>query len=315
MKKILSYVSQASILGITCTLGLVSNANAMTIKPENDSTKLADAIVGEGIAVDPGSIKYTGAAGAAGFFDDGMGSGIGINNGIVLTTGQAIDAVGPNDNNSTTTTNGSEGNSDLDALIPGYSTTDASVLEFDFESEGGDLFFDFAFASEEYNEYVGSNYNDVFGFFLDGENIALIPNTDTPVAINNVNVDSHSGLYNNNESDAFNIEYDGFTDVFKAEALNLSPGNHTIKLAVADAGDSVLDSAVFIGANSFSDVENPDPDPDPDPNPDPDPDPNPDPNPDPDTAKTPEPASIFSLLALGLVGSRSLFKRKLSFRK
>jgi hypothetical protein len=313
MKKVLGYVSQASILGITFTLGLVSNASAMTIKPDTDGHKLANAIVGEGITVTPGSIDYTGAAGSAGFFDDGMSSGIGIKNGIVLTTGLASDAMGSNDADNTTTNNGSAGDADLNQLIDGIFTQDASVLEFDFESEGGDLFFDFVFASEEYNEFVNTGFNDVFGFFLDGENIALIPGTDTPVAINTVNGGNPFGkdasnpdLYNNNDPDDpgpanFNIEYDGFTDVFKAKALKLSPGTHTIKLAVADVGDTAFDSAVFIAANSFSDVENPDPDPDP--------------NPDPDTAKTPEPASIFSLLALGLVGSRSLFKRKLSFRK
>jgi hypothetical protein len=295
MKKVLGYVSQASILGITFTLGLVSNTNAMTIKPENDGNKLANAIVGEGITVTPGSIDYMGASGAAGFFENGMDSGIGIDKGIVLTTGKASEAVGPNNSGATTTNNGSAGDSNLNSLVPGSSTNDANVLEFDFESEGGDLFFDFVFASEEYNEFVNTGFNDVFGFFLDGENIALIPGTDTPVAINNVNLNKNSGSYNNNESGAFNLEYDGFTDVFKAEALNLSAGEHTIKLAVGDTGDNAYDSAVFLKANSFSDVENPDPDPDP--------------------AKTPEPASIFSLLALGLVGSRSLFKRQLSFRK
>lgn len=315
MRKLLSYVSQASILGITFTLGLAGNAKAFTITPTNSGTNLADSIVGEGITVTPGSINYTGADGAAGFFTNGTSSGIGLKSGIVLTTGQASDAVGPNSNDGTTTNNGFAGDDDLNSLIPGFSTNDASVLEFEFESEGGDLFFDFVFASEEYNEYVNSQFNDVFGFFLDGENIALIPGTDTPVAINTVNGGnpfgtdaSNPNLYNNNDPNdpgpaGFNIEYDGFTDVFKAEASGLSAGTHTIKLAVADAGDSALDSAVFLAADSFSDVENPDPDPDPDPDTDPDP------------TKTPEPASIFSLLAMVFVGGSSLSKRKMAFRK
>lgn len=61
------------------------------------------------------------------------------------------------------------------------------MLEFDFTTTGGNLFFSFVFASEEYNEYVNSSFNDVFGFFVNGVNIALVPGTSTPVAINSVN--------------------------------------------------------------------------------------------------------------------------------
>jgi hypothetical protein len=308
MKKIFRYVSQASLLGVSLTVGLAGNANALTLTPTNSGTDLANTILGEGITVTPGSINYTGANGAAGFFSEGMSSGIGIESGIVLTTGKASDAVGPNNSSGSGSSNGGGGDADLDSLIPGFSTQDTSVLEFDFESEGGDLFFNFAFASEEYNEFVNSSYNDVFGFFLDGENIALIPGTETSVAIDNVNLDVNSQFYNNNEDGSFDLEYDGFTDVLTAQALNLSAGTHTIKLAVGDAGDSVLDSAVFIGANSFADVEVPVVDPV---EPPVDPDPvEPPVTPTPDTATTPEPGSILSLLVVGLIGSGSVFKRK-----
>nr|WP_281250717.1 choice-of-anchor L domain-containing protein [Hydrococcus rivularis] len=167
---------------------------------------------------------------------------------------------------------------------------DANILEFEFESAGGDLFFDYVFASEEYNEFVNSIFNDVFGFFLDGVNIALIPGTSTPVAINNVNSGSNSAFYNNNDpSDLgtptpFNIQYDGFTKVFTAKALGLTPGKHKIKLATADTGDRILDSAVFIKASSFSDKPT-------------------DPG-----KQVPEPASVISLLALGAIGMGSVLK-------
>lgn len=306
MKKVLRYVSQTSILGISLAVGLAGNANALTLTPTNSGSDLANTIVGEGITVTPGSINYTGGDGAAAFFDDGMSSGIGIESGIILTTGQSSNAVGPNNAGNTGSPNGGGGDADLASLVPGFNVNDASVLEFDFESEGGDLFFDFVFASEEYNEYVNSNFNDVFGFFLDGENIALIPGTETPVAIDNVNLGVNSQFYNNNDDGSFDLEYDGFTDVLTAQALDLSPGTHTIKLAVGDAGDSSFDSAVFIGANSFADVEDPVIDPvdpvDPDPV-------EPPVTPTPDTATTPEPGSLLSLLAVGLVGSGSLMKR------
>ena len=306
MKKVLCYASQTSILGISLAVGLAGNANALTLTPTNSGTELANTIVGEGITVEPGSINYTGANGSAGFFNEGMSSGIGIESGIILTTGQASDAIGPNNSSGTGSDNSGGGDEDLASLVPGFNINDASVLEFDFESEGGDLFFDFVFASEEYNEFVNSSYNDAFGFFLDGENIALIPGKNKPLTIDNVNLDENSQFYNNNENGSFDLEYDGFTDVLTAQSLDLSPGTHTIKLAVGDAGDSAYDSAVFIGANTFADVENPVIDPV-----EPPVEPvEPPVTPTPDTATTPEPGSILSLLAVGLVGSGSLMKRK-----
>ena len=95
-------------------------------------------------------------------------------------------------------------------------------------------------------------------------NIAEAPNGD-PASINNINcggdgltdTGANCDSYNNNDTDNggpfYATEYDGFTDVFTASVLGLSAGTHTIKIAIADAGDSILDSAVFIQAGSFSD--------------------------------------------------------------
>ncbi len=107
---------------------------------------------------------------------------------------------------------------------------------------------------------------------MDGTNIALIPGTSTPVSIDTVNGGNpfgvgavNPGFFNNNDlqdgGPFFDIEYDGFTDVFTAQALGLSPGSHHIKLAIADAVDYELDSAFFIQAGSFSDELQPIPEP------------------------------------------------------
>jgi len=245
-----------------CAVMASTSASALVVNTTNDGTLLANTILGSGISIS--GVSYNGAAGASGTFSDGLSSGIGIGSGIILTSGSAASAVGPNSSDGTTTDNGLAGDADLNTLIPGYSTYDATTLEFDFNSTGGDVYFNYVFASEEYNEYVGSPFNDVFGFFLDGSNIALIPGTTTPVAINTVNCGANGitpapncSHYNNNDpTDSltpFNLEYDGFTDVFTASFLGLSAGSHHIKLAIADAGDTILDSAVFIQAGSFSD--------------------------------------------------------------
>jgi hypothetical protein len=254
----------------------VSPVQAVDITPNDDGDTLVNTILGPGITVTPGSLSYTGAPSASGTFTNGLSSGLDFDSGIVLTTGQASDAKGPNSDPATTTVNDFPGDSDLDGLIPGFSTNDATILEFDFTTDGGDLFFNYVFASEEYNEFVDSEFNDVFGFFLDDLNIALIPGTTTPVAINNVNNGDNSSEYNDNESGVFDLEYDGFTNIFTASALDLAPGQHTIKLAIADAGDSWLDSAVFIQAGTFSDTS-------------------------PKTS-VPEPTAVIALLWLGGVG-------------
>ncbi|MBN1589628.1 MAG: choice-of-anchor L domain-containing protein [Pirellulales bacterium] len=229
-----------------------------------DASTLANTILGSGVTIS-GTPVYTGASGAAGTFVGGNATGIGIDKGIILTSGLASSAVGPNTDDGISTSNGTAGDSELNALVGG-ATNDAAILEFDFVTAGGDIYFNYVFASDEYDEWANSTYNDVFAFFLDGTNIALIPGTSEAVSINNVNAVDHPELYNDNDLTIYgaggcpyNIEYDGFTNVLTAQALDIGAGTHHIKIAIADVGDSALDSAVFIEANTFSDQPVPEP--------------------------------------------------------
>ncbi len=239
-------------------LGVAANAPAMTITAMDSAVNLANALGGAGVTIS--NVTYTGAFAASGYFTGGTAAGLGIDKGIVLTSGYANNLNGTsNTSDAITGDNGLAGDGDLNGLIPGYSTHDATVLEFDFVSEGSTAYFNYAFGSEEYDEWVGSAYNDVFGFFFDGNNnIALIPGTSTPVSINNVNKVSHSTYFNANDpSDGiptpYAFEYDGFTDMFTASMTGLTAGQkYHIKLAIADAGDWILDSGVFLQAGSFS---------------------------------------------------------------
>jgi hypothetical protein len=241
------------IAGIIMFISCIGTANADLIVTQNDTaTDLVANILGGGIVAS--GQTTIGASDAFGTFTGGISAGIGIESGIMLSSGNVADAVGPNTASDTTTAFGTAGDASLTALS-GDTTFDAAFLNFDFVSDGGDVFFRYVFASEEYNEFVNADVNDVFGFFLDGSNIALVPGTSTPVSIDTVNLGTNSTLFNDNEGLSFNIEYDGFTDVFTASFIGLAAGSHSIRMGIADGGDSVLDSTVFIEASSFSDTE------------------------------------------------------------
>ena len=221
-------------------LGIGMPAAALDItSTTTDGTDLVGAILGSGVTVTPGSISYIGAADQAGIFSGGAASGFGIDSGIILTTGSAYDAEQVNSVLKMQTTAGTGGDADLTALIYDGSpqppfTLDRNVLEFDFVTTGGDLYFNFLFASEEYTTFVGAPYNDVFAFFLDGVNIALAPGGGA-VSISNVNCGNpYSGsgpncaYFNHNEGPGpYDNPYDGFTDVFIAEALAWHPASIT----------------------------------------------------------------------------------------
>jgi hypothetical protein len=219
---------------------------------------LVDSILGRGVNVS--NVAYRGCPAGAGTFSGGAAI-IGFEGGIVLSSGSVAAAVGPNTDGGISTICDAAGDTDLTALIPGSETQDASVLEFDFVPAGSTVTFQYVFASEEYPEYVGSQFNDVFGFFVNGVNQALIPGTTTPVAINNVNNVGEGGGANplffvdNACTDgvcARDTQADGLTQILSFTAQVVPNQTNHIKLAIADAGDPILDSWVFIAAGTLS---------------------------------------------------------------
>jgi hypothetical protein len=238
----------------TTALPDTSAASAMT---------LAQAIAGTGITITDAT--FTGAPNAAGTFTGGSGI-LGLGNGIALSNGSIVNVVGPNCSTGITGVNNQPGDTDLSSLI-GQPTFDASVLNFDFVPTSALVTFQYVFASDEYQDFV-FDFNDAFAFFVNGQNIALVPQTNSIVSINNVNNGStEPGLtgippvnpqfYLNNDFQVpavspFNTEMDGMTVVLTA-TTRVNPGvsNH-IKLAIADARDQEIDSNVFILAGSLT---------------------------------------------------------------
>lgn len=256
----------ALALGSVLALVSANTLATLSVTTSNDANVLANEILGSGITIN--SASYTGATSASGSFTGD--TVFGLDSGLVMTTGSALTAAdATNDADATTTEHFIPGDTDLDTLIDGGSfTADAAVLVIDFTFGdgtlgGNSLFFNWVFASEEYNEFVDSQYNDVFGFFLDGINIAKAPDGQV-ASINTINCGGNGqdfagpncSSYNNNDlqdgGPFFNTEYDGFTDVITATASGLGAGIHTIKIAIADVDDYGFDSAVFIEVDTFS---------------------------------------------------------------
>lgn len=204
----------------------------------------------KGKGVEISNVIFRGAPNSIGTFT-AQNTNLGINEGIILSTGSIYNAIGPNKGEDKST----------DFTKPGFSllgstTYDATILEFDFTPQGDSIEFQYVFASEEYPEYVNKEFNDIFGFFISGpgisgvQNIAILPDGST-VTINNVNQFKNSNFYTSNNQGA-TIEYDGFTKVLKAKALVQCGKTYHLILAIADVQDYVYDSAIFLSARSLS---------------------------------------------------------------
>lgn len=213
-------------------------------------------LVGTGVNIS--NVSYTGANVAVGTFAGATGV-LGFDEGIILSSGNIASVPGPNNTNSVTTANGRPGHPDL-TLLAGYATYDAAILEFDFVPDGDTIYFEYVFASDEYDEWVGSGFNDVFAFYVNGTNYATVGDPPVPVSINTINGGyssipaSHPELFRPNYygSATLDTQMDGLTVTLVFQAPVVNGENNHLRLAIADASDLYWDSNVFIKAGSLS---------------------------------------------------------------
>ncbi|MUU79223.1 choice-of-anchor L domain-containing protein [Winogradskyella endarachnes] len=191
------------------------------------------------------------------------GPGFPFDEGLLLTSGDASIAGGPNTVLLSDGGSAWPGDAELDAEV-GVQSNNASIIEFDFVPLAQNISFDFLMASEEYNG--GSfecTYSDAFAFLLTDSNgvttnLAVLPGTTTPILVTNIHEENTSCAAINNQyfggytgDDMPPISFDGRTAVFTAQsAVNIGESYH-IKLVIADASDTAYDSGVFLKAGSF----------------------------------------------------------------
>ena len=167
------------------------------------------------------NISSVGFSEGIGYFD-GTNSNIGLEEGIILSTG-GVDYVS---NGTPGISSGISDDPDLELALNQINIFSAvnnvTILEFDFVAQTDILSFNYVFGSSEYTGYTCSVYNDIFGFFLSGPgingiysnnavNLAYVPDpegfndyqtwldnntglyTNTPVAVNTVNSGEPTG--------------------------------------------------------------------------------------------------------------------------
>lgn len=216
-------------------------------------------------------VKLKGARNGLAYFKYPGGGKLGIQEGLLLTTGSAIGSYGPNSSPIKGNANMSPGDADLTKLAKA-NTYDAVVLEFDFIPVSEWISFRYVFASEEYMEYVNRGFNDVFAFYLSGFeikepiNLATVPGTREIVSVNSINHQKNANFYidNGSTTDAKKqnlvnksaivepqLEWDGFTRVLTVRYRVTPHQSYHIKLAIADVGDNLVDSGVYLEGKSF----------------------------------------------------------------
>jgi hypothetical protein len=247
---------------IYCLFFFHSGFSQMVITPAGDTLSVARIVkqylAGENITIQ--RFKLDGDTNAIGVFHD-TASVFGFENGIILSTGLAEHAVGPNGRPNAGANFGNNFFYDKD-LLPGKSMCDGVKLEMDFIPQYDSVTIEYVFASEEYPEFVGNQISDQFGFYISPKgvkgfkpiNMALLPGGEM-VSINTVNANTHQEWYvsNNDHHDpAYNLtEYDGFTYTMTARAIMQAGKVYHLKLIIADLSDCEYDSAVILKANSF----------------------------------------------------------------
>lgn len=231
-------------------------AQELPIDTTATALEMANAIFGSGVTVN--SATYSGDPLSSGIYTNGNTISPGVvpgDTGVILSTGDAEDFTnnsGTLDTNTSASTgsnsSGVNGDADFDALA-GRRTFDASFLEVDFTPDGDFITVDFVIASDEYPEFVNSEFLDTVGVWVNGVQ-ATVSIGNGEASIGNINSATAPNLYNDNTADQFNTEMDGFT-VTLTFVAPVNPGvPNTIKMGVADVSDPNYDTNFLIAGGS-----------------------------------------------------------------
>ncbi|WP_137702517.1 choice-of-anchor L domain-containing protein [Marimonas lutisalis] len=242
-------------------------ASELPINTKASAMQMAETIFGDGVTVV--SASYTGDSRSSGIYTNGDTISPGVvpgDEGVILSTGRAQDFTseagnlpwwqggGPaqsnQNSNTSTNTRGPSNNSDFNDAA-GARTYDASWLDIDFIPTGDTMTMQFVFSSEEFPEYANSQFQDFGGVWINGAQVDMSVGAANP---GNLNGGGNENLYVDNTQDQYNTEMDGFT-VTMTLTIPVTAGEvNTIRIGVADVGDSSYDSNLLIAGDSVQTV-------------------------------------------------------------
>ncbi len=236
--------------------GMVAGVE-LTYDTSATAIQMAETIFGDSATVV--SASYTGDNRASAIYSDGDTISPGVtpgDTGVILSTGRAtaFTSTGSESNvrpNTTTGNNGPNGDPLFNALA-GRNTFDASYLDIDFIPDPGVEYITlkFVLSSEEYPEFANSIYNDMVGVWIDGNPVSLSAG-DGQASVGNINDSGDVNLFVSNTQDQYNTEMDGFTVTMSLVIPVIPDQVNSIRIGIADVGDSAFDSNLLIAADSI----------------------------------------------------------------
>ncbi len=269
------------LLFVLFLCGLSSKIHAQVISVNDQKTP--QELIND-ILVKSACVSVTNTSGSGDAFTPGKnsfayfnsnGSSFPFAEGVVLTTSTSENAVGPFIKSNGGGSTDWKGDADLNQIL-GINSINATSLEFDFIPLTDFISFNYIFASNEYQSFFPCQYSDGFAFLIKEagtsdpyQNLAVLPNTTTPLSSTNVrplivpgtaaNGDPYPGCPAENEK-YFNglntgsspVNYAGQTIVMNAQTKVVAGKKYHIKLVIADDKEQYYDSAVFLEAGSFT---------------------------------------------------------------
>jgi hypothetical protein len=233
------------------TSALLTAASGIAIDPASINLKFGTAT--EFGDFDPVTFDFTTTETASISFYDGSIATLGIGAGILLTSGDGDPPITNTESGYGLALTPSETDTDLNTSVQAAFTgagevQDATVLEFQFSVSDASLRnirFDLIFGSDEFPEFSDSSFVDIAGVYVNGVNYALFNNkSNQPLSILDTNLEA--GSFRNNEDTIIPLEYDGISNLLNIIAP-INAGTNTMKIAIADTGDQIFDSGLFIG--------------------------------------------------------------------
>jgi Calx-beta domain/Domain of unknown function (DUF4114) len=229
-----------------------ASGGAFKIASNLSNQSILNKLLGDTTGLSNINLTVTGDKEAYGTFDNAP---FDIGAGIVLSTGKVTALVGANKDSDTTT---SFNTSDLDG---GF---DPILLKIDFntDSSANQVFFQYVFGSEEFVEFSGTPFNDLFTLTLNGVNLAKLSDGKT-ASINNLtpseDAKTWSPDYINNPSDigplSSQVILDGYTKTLTFAGNLIPNAKNTLEIKIKDVSDSTYDSAVFLKGGSLGVVD------------------------------------------------------------